>query len=94
MFKTDPISRVEWIDVRELNANDYNPNVVLNKELSLLEFSILKNGWIQPILINSDNTIIDGYHRYFLRYKIRSVCRPHGLENMKSHLAGNHPRAF
>lgn len=66
MFKDDPVSNIEWINVDDLNANDYNPNVVLNKELKLLELSILTNGWIQPVLINKDKTIIDGYHRSFL----------------------------
>lgn len=66
MYKQDPISNVKWIEVEKLNANDYNPNVVLNKELKLLELSVLKNGWIQPILINNDNTIIDGFHRSYL----------------------------
>jgi len=66
MFKEDPISNVEWVDVDKLQANDYNPNVVLNKELKLLELSILTNGWIQPILINRDFTIIDGFHRSYL----------------------------
>lgn len=66
MFKNDPISNVEWIDADSLSANHYNPNVVLNKELALLELSIMTNGWIQPVLINRDKTIIDGYHRSFL----------------------------
>lgn len=66
MFKDDPINNVEWVDVDKLNANDYNPNVVLNKELKLLELSVLTNGWIQPVLVNKDYTIIDGYHRSFL----------------------------
>jgi ParB-like chromosome segregation protein Spo0J len=66
MYKDDPISKVEWIDVNKLNANDYNPNVVLNKELALLELSIMTNGWIQPILLNRDLTIIDGFHRSYL----------------------------
>lgn len=66
MYKQDPIANVKWIEVEKLNANDYNPNVVLNKELKLLELSVLKNGWIQPILINNDNTIIDGFHRSYL----------------------------
>jgi ParB-like chromosome segregation protein Spo0J len=66
MFKEDPISNVEWVDVNSLQANDYNPNVVLNKELKLLELSVLTNGWIQPILVNRDMTIIDGFHRSYL----------------------------
>jgi ParB-like chromosome segregation protein Spo0J len=58
-----PISNVEWVDVEKLSANDYNPNVVFNKELKLLEFSILRNGWIQPILVTQDYVVIDGFHR-------------------------------
>ena len=62
----NPISNVEWVDATKLQANDYNPNVVLNQELKLLEYSILKNGWIQPILVSENFTIIDGYHRSFI----------------------------
>lgn len=58
-----PISTVKWIDVNKLIANDYNPNVVFTKEMELLKLSILKQGWIQPILISQDNIIIDGFHR-------------------------------
>lgn len=58
-----PISNVKWIPVDELKANDYNPNVVFSKEMELLKFSILTNGWIQPILVTQDYQIIDGYHR-------------------------------
>jgi hypothetical protein len=65
-FNKEPISLIEWIDSRNLSANDYNPNVVLSQELKLLEFSLLKQGWIQPILITSDNVIIDCFHRYWL----------------------------
>ena len=73
MYKQDPISNVKWISVDELDANDYNPNVVLNQELRLLEFSLLKNGWIQPILVSKDNIIIDGYHRSFLSRTSKKV---------------------
>lgn len=59
----NPIARVQWVDVDVLSANDYNPNVVFNKELELLKFSILQNGWIQPILVTQDMVIIDGFHR-------------------------------
>tara|TARA_R100001460_G_scaffold25382_3_gene51012 strand:- start:7096 stop:7608 length:513 start_codon:yes stop_codon:yes gene_type:complete len=66
MYSEDPIANIEWICVDSLKANDYNPNVVLNKELKLLELSIMRNGWIQPILLNRDLTIIDGFHRSYL----------------------------
>lgn len=58
-----PVDNVVWVDVEKLKANDYNPNVVLTKEMNLLKLSILKNGWIQPILITMDYEIIDGFHR-------------------------------
>ncbi len=66
MYKDDPISQVQWVNAHDLNANEYNPNVVLNQELKLLEFSIMKNGWIQPVLVDKNLMIIDGYHRSFL----------------------------
>ena len=65
----DPITRIEWRQCKDLKANDYNPNVCMGQEFKLLEFSILKNGWIQPILINRNNMIIDGFHRWTLAQK-------------------------
>lgn len=58
-----PIDSVEWVEVDKLQANDYNPNHVYEAEMKLLEYSILTNGWIQPILVNRDFVIIDGFHR-------------------------------
>jgi ParB-like chromosome segregation protein Spo0J len=65
-FSKHPISRIQWIDVNKLNPNEYNPNHVLTAEMKLLKFSILKSGWIQPILVSEDMHIIDGFHRYTL----------------------------
>ena len=57
---------IEWRNVDDLHANHWNPNRVAFKELELLEHSILKSGWLQPIIINNDNLIIDGFHRWRL----------------------------
>jgi ParB-like chromosome segregation protein Spo0J len=62
----DPINQIEWRDAASLNANDYNPNVVFTPELRLLERSLLLTGWVQPVLITKDGTIIDGFHRSML----------------------------
>ena len=62
-IKEMPISNVQWVDVDKLTANDYNPNVVFSKEMELLKFSIIHQGWIQPILVTQDYVIIDGFHR-------------------------------
>lgn len=59
----DPIDNVQWVHARKLWANGWNPNVVFNQELTLLENSILDTGWIQPVLITPDFMIIDGFHR-------------------------------
>lgn len=67
----DPINRVIWRQAAELNANDYNPNVVFSPELRLLEHSLLATGWVQPILITPDDRIIDGFHRVQL-----AIVRP------------------
>lgn len=58
-----PIPRVEWRPVDGLSANDYNPNVVYNSEMQLLKFSLMRQGWIQPILVTEEGVIIDGFHR-------------------------------
>lgn len=63
---TDPINSIQWLDAGTLKANHYNPNVVMNTELRLLERSILQTGWIQPILVNANWIIIDGFHRWSL----------------------------
>jgi hypothetical protein len=62
----DPINRIEWRNAAALNANDYNPNVVLTPEMRLLERSILRTGWVQPVLITKAGVIIDGFHRVTL----------------------------
>lgn len=72
-IENHPISRVQWVSVNDLRANSYNPNVVLTPEMKLLSFSLLKQGWIQPILVSSDPEersgkyeVIDGFHRFTL----------------------------
>ena len=62
----EPVENIQWIDCDSLKANHYNPNRVMNAEMNLIERSILKTGWIQPILVNKNLTIIDGFHRWTL----------------------------
>ena len=68
-----PLSNIQWVDVDLLQANDYNPNVVFSKEMELLKLSILKNGWIQPILVTHEYVIIDGFHRASLAKSDKKV---------------------
>jgi len=74
----DPIQNIEWRDAKTLNANDYNPNVVYSPELKLLEFSILRQGWVQPVLVTEDGTIIDGFHRAMLSRESKALGKKYG----------------
>lgn len=66
-MQKQPIDNIVWVETDKIKANDYNPNVVLTQELNLLKFSLLHQGWLQPVLVSSqDNEIIDGYHRWWL----------------------------
>jgi ParB-like chromosome segregation protein Spo0J len=65
MNKTkQPLDEIIWRDREELKPNNYNPNKVAPPELKLLKISILEDGWTQPIVINPDKTIVDGFHRW------------------------------
>ena len=59
-----PILNVRIVDRNLLKPNDYNPNVVNERNLELLVQSILTNGWTMPIVVRPDYTIIDGFHRW------------------------------
>ena len=68
-----PVDRVRWVDLDDVQANDYNPNSVANKEMSLLYTSISHDGYTQPVVTIYDEElkkfiIVDGFHRY-------SVCK-------------------
>ena len=59
-----PLSTLHWVERDRLKGNDYNPNRVSKENLDLLIQSIKSNGWTLPIVVRSDYTIIDGYHRW------------------------------
>jgi hypothetical protein len=78
---SDPLSRIEWHPAVSLVANAWNPNMVLGPELRLLERSILRTGWVQPVLVRLDATrpvIIDGFHRVMLSLEKPLRDRYHG----------------
>lgn len=76
-----PISNVHIVDRNILKPNDYNPNVVNERNLELLVQSILTNGWTMPIVVRPDYTIIDGFHRWMVS----------GREPLLSKLGGKVP---
>lgn len=59
-----PLNNVQWVSREKLQPNNYNPNRVAPPELELLKTSILEDGWTQPIVVNHDWSIVDGFHRW------------------------------
>jgi hypothetical protein len=74
----DPINRIAWLPAEALRPNWYNPNVVFGPELRLLELSILRTGWVQPVLATRDGMIIDGYHRWRLAQESPRLLERYG----------------
>lgn len=64
-----PVSKVKWVEIEKVIANDYNPNCVAKNEMRLLKVSIQHDGYTQPIVTIYDEekdkyVIVDGFHRY------------------------------
>lgn len=84
-LKGQPVNCIRWVPVDMVTPNEYNPNSVAGKEMSLLYHSILHDGYTQPVVTVWDPKqqkycIIDGFHRYFTcrtRQDIRD--RNHGM---------------
>lgn len=74
----DPINNIEWVEAESLKANYWNPNRVHKPELKLLEHSLLSTGWIQPILVNKNGVVIDGFHRWRLSQDSVEVKKRYG----------------
>ncbi|MCU1647152.1 MAG: IbrB [Nocardia sp.] len=69
----NPIDHIQWIPADTLDPNVWNPNRVHKPELRLLERSLLHTGWIQPLMVNPDRIIIDGFHRWRLSQDSKAV---------------------
>lgn len=79
MQNLQPVNKVTWVDRALLKPNNYNPNSVAPPEMKLLKISILEDGWTQPIVINPDYTIVDGFHRYTVSGSKELMALTNGL---------------
>lgn len=66
-----PCLDVKVVDIDLVQANNYNPNVVADNNMKLLEESIMANGFCFPVATIYDPdlekyVIIDGFHRYLI----------------------------
>ena len=66
-FVEEPVDCIQWISGEQIEANDYNPNVVAPPEMRLLTHSIKEDGYTQPIVAwhteNNHYEVVDGFHR-------------------------------
>jgi len=77
--REQPIDRVRWVPIDQVEPNDYNPNSVARKEMGLLYVSIKQDGYTQPIVTVYDPdkkkyVIVDGFHRYFVGKTKEDIC--------------------
>ncbi|HDS6908226.1 TPA: ParB-like nuclease domain-containing protein [Klebsiella oxytoca] len=73
-FKNEPVDCVLWVKVTDIQANDYNPNVMAPAEKKLLKRSLDTDGFTQPIVVfdnMSKYIVVDGFHRHLVG-KIKS----------------------
>lgn len=68
-FNSQPIDRVIWVHIDEVECNSYNPNSVAPNEMKLLYISIRSDGYTQPVVTVYDPekkkyVIVDGFHRF------------------------------
>lgn len=66
-----PVYNIKKISIDKIFPNNYNPNKVSNREMELLELSILKDGFTMPIVCYYEEdkdiyTIVDGFHRFLV----------------------------
>lgn len=74
-FKDEPVDYVLWTKADKVRGNDHNPNKVASMEYQLLEISINKSHFTQPIVsgfvpsgeseeVADEYIVIDGFHRH------------------------------
>ena len=73
MILNDPINNIDWVDASLLQANHWNPNRILKAEHDLLVHNINSLGWVQPIIVNTNNIIIDGFHRWRIAQDVKTI---------------------
>tara|TARA_Y100000593_G_scaffold16374_1_gene32387 strand:- start:1088 stop:1594 length:507 start_codon:yes stop_codon:yes gene_type:complete len=55
--------KITLVNINSLNPAKYNPRQITKKQFEDLKASIDKFGLVDPIIINSDNTVIGGHQR-------------------------------
>lgn len=70
------------VKIEECNPNNYNPNEMTERQMKHLVKEIKRVGFLQPILLNKDMMIIDGYHRWLAAKEAGMTEIPAIITNM------------
>ena len=57
---------IEMVDVDSIKLDPTNPNEMSKEKMEALRKIMKEKGFLQPILIDQDSTMIDGEHRYII----------------------------
>lgn len=55
---------VEWLAWNTLRPIPWRVTHTLRPDLMLIQYSLVRDGWIQPIIVGQQNEILDGFHRW------------------------------
>lgn len=85
-FKEQPVDCVLWVRDEAIATNNYNPNHLAVAEARLLQHSLERDGFTQPLVVSEKGQqryeIVDGVHR-------RQLC--HSRQALKKTLHGYLP---
>tara|TARA_B000000532_G_scaffold199708_1_gene166193 strand:+ start:185 stop:667 length:483 start_codon:yes stop_codon:yes gene_type:complete len=68
--------KIEKIKIHELKQAEYNPRKMTTKQYEDLKKSLEKFGCVDPIIINSDNTIVGGHQRVRIMVELGATQVP------------------
>ena len=68
--------KIEKVKIHELKQAEYNPRKMTTKQYEDLKKSLEKFGCVDPIIINSDNTIVGGHQRVRIMVELGATKVP------------------
>tara|TARA_R100000388_G_scaffold92767_1_gene76262 strand:+ start:1306 stop:1788 length:483 start_codon:yes stop_codon:yes gene_type:complete len=68
--------KIEKVKIHELKQAEYNPRKMTTKQYEDLKKSLEKFGCVDPIIINSDNTIVGGHQRVRIMVELGATQVP------------------
>jgi DNA modification methylase len=55
--------RIEYVSISSLNADPTNPRTISEEELAKLERSIAENGFVEPVIVSNEGSVIIAGHQ-------------------------------